>query len=87
MHLSKPSKKLKIDHLSNGRSKKMETSTSKNITPAKKKEKAFTRPTIPIPAVPEVSDISDEDVEFVEELQKEGAGAFLRNLDAEAIAR
>jgi hypothetical protein len=61
----------------------------KHPGPAKKKEKAFTRPTISVPIAPDDSgsDVSNEDVQFVEELQKAGSGAFLRELDTEAIAR
>lgn len=50
-----------------------------------KKEKAFERPTIPIPVLSDNSDISDEDVEFFRE--NEGAGQFLQKLDPVAIAR
>lgn len=50
-----------------------------------KKEKAFERPVIPIPAIQDNSDVSDEDLEFFQE--NEGAGQFLQNLDPAAIAR
>ena len=50
-----------------------------------KKQKAFERPVIPIPATQDHSDMSDEDLEFFQENQ--GAGQFLQNLDPAAIAR
>jgi hypothetical protein len=50
-----------------------------------KKQKAFERPVIPIPAIKDNSDMSDEDLEFFQENQ--GAGQFLQNLDSAAIAR
>ncbi|KIM29127.1 hypothetical protein M408DRAFT_16105 [Serendipita vermifera MAFF 305830] len=50
-----------------------------------KKEKAFQRSTVPLPAIQDNSDISDEDVGFFQDHL--GTSGFLENLDTTAIAR
>jgi nucleolar complex protein 3 len=64
-----PSKKFKPDHKG---------------APAVK-EKAFERPTIPVPATQDNSDVSDEDIGFFQE--NLATGGFLKSLDATAISR
>jgi hypothetical protein len=50
-----------------------------------KKEKAFERPTVPVPIIQDNSDVSDEDIGFFQENLAEGG--FLESLDATAISR